>query len=168
MTKNQQRLINYCYNLLAMRRYSIHEMVQKLEAKNSKLLNLCTDQELEEILASLLKANLINDQDYAFFYIDSKIRHKPIGKIKIRHQLRQKGIADELITQSLNKAQIDELELAGKLLLKRAIVYNLTQLQDRKIKGRLLRYLASNGFNGTTSYQAYRDLVRMQVNQDNS
>lgn len=165
MNKNQQRLINYCYDLLARRRYSIHEMVKKLEGKNDRLTNICTDAELKEILEALLKANLINDQDYAFFYIENQVRNKPAGKIKLRFQLRRKGISEDIIVQTLNKAELNELELANDLLRRKARPFAHQQLKEDKIKNRLLRYLASNGFNGATSYQAYKTLLRSYADQ---
>ena len=159
MNSQQKKLINYCYDLLARRRYSIREMVTKLESRNSRLQDLCTDQELQEIMAALVKANLINDQDYAFFYIDAQLRRKPVGKIKIRQQLRQKGIAEEIIAQSINVAELNETDLAKQLLLKKAGRYSQSQLKDTKVQNRLLRYLASNGFNMGTSYQAIKELL---------
>ena len=158
MNRHQQKLITYCYDLLAKRRYSIRDMVKKLEARNNKYETLCTDQELQQILESLCKANLLNDQDYADFYLDWQIRRKPVGKIKIRQQLRLKGIDENLIAQAFNKAELDEFTLAKKLLAKKAQSYQSQQLKDPKIRARLLRFLASNGYNSATSYRALKDL----------
>ena len=163
MNKNQNKLINYCYDLLARRRYSIREMVQKLEARNTKYETLCADTELQEILAALLKANLINDKDFAYFYIEAQLRRKPIGKIKMRQQLRRKGITEEIIAQTLNKAELDESELAWKLLQKKANAYHIDQFKDPKIQNRLLRYLAGNGFTAGVCYQAFKKLSKVNL-----
>lgn len=163
MNTRQNKLINYCYDLLAHRRYSIREMVTKLESRNTRLHELCTDLELQEILAALMKANLINDQDFAALYIDSQLRRKPVGKFKMRQQLRQKGISEEIIVQSLNKAALDEAELATQLLAKKAKLYQPSQLKDPKIQNRLLRFLASNGFNLNTSYRALKKLTSLEI-----
>lgn len=163
MNSNQQKLITYCYDLLARRRYSIREMVKKLETYNHKWSDLCSDQELQEVLAALIKANLLNDQDFAYFYLDAQIRRKPVGKLKIRQQLRQKGIDEKLITQTINKADLDEFTLAKQLLAKKAKLYQAKELQDNKIQARLLRYLASNGFNSGTSYRALKDLCQSHL-----
>jgi regulatory protein len=158
MNKNQQKLTNYCYDLLARRRYTIREMVRKLEARNHKYETLCTDQELQELLEALVKANLLNDRDYANFHIDAQLRTKPVGKTKIRMQLRRKGIEESIITQALNLADLDELALARQLLTKKVRPYSSAQLSDQKIQARLLRYLASNGFRGDVCYKALKDL----------
>ncbi len=146
MNKNQQKLIHYCYDLLARRRYSIREMVKKLEARNAKMTEICSDQDLHQILESLAKANLLNDNDYANFYIDAQIRRKPVGRLKIRQQLRQRGLDEQVITQALNLAELDESVLAQKLLQKKIRHYQSSDLRDPKVRARLMRFLASNGF----------------------
>lgn len=163
MNSNQKKILNYSYDLLARRRYSIREMVKKLEAHNHKLADLCNDQELEEILKALVKANLLNDNDFAFFYLDSQMRRKPVGKLKIRQQLRQKGIDEKIIAQALNKAELDEVSLARQLLAKKAKSYTVLELKDIKTQAKLLRYLASNGFTSSISYRALKDLCQSHL-----
>lgn len=158
MNSTQNKLIGYCYDLLARRRYSIREMVKKLDLRNARLLEPCTDEELQQILAALLKANLINDNDFADFYISGQLRRKPIGKLKIRQQLRQKGISEDVIAHSINKATLDESELALQLLAKKAKIYQPSQLRDPKVQQRLIRYLASNGFSPAQSFQALKNI----------
>lgn len=160
MNKLQQKLTHYCYDLLARRRYSIHEMVTKLEAKNHRSAEQCTDQELQEILAALVKANLLNDRDYAGFYLDSQMRRKPVGKAKIRQQLRAKGIEESIISQTLNRTEVDELKMARELIKKKAKLYSEQQLADQKIQARLMRYLATNGFRGEICFKVLKELGR--------
>ncbi len=160
MNKLQQKLTHYCYDLLARRRYSIHEMVTKLEAKNHRSAEQCTDQELQEILEALIQANLLNDHDYAGFYLDNQLRRKPVGKAKIRQQLRARGIDETIISRTLNRTDIDELELARQLLQKKAKAYTVRQLADQKIQARLMRYLAGNGFRGEICFKVLKELGR--------
>jgi regulatory protein len=160
MNKNQQKLVDYSYNLLARRRYSISEMVRKLEARNHQHQDLCTEAELAEILEALVRANLLNDRDFASFYIDSQLRRKPVGKLKIKMQLRKKGLDDSIIQQSLNLADLDDFTLATRLLEKKMRHYGDRELNDQKVQARLMRYLAGNGFNAEVSYRAFKELCR--------
>lgn len=159
MNSKQQKLIHYCYDLLARRRYSIHEMVTKLEARNHKSAEPSTEEELKQILEALAKANLLNDRDYASFYLDSQLRRKPVGPLKIKMQLRKRGIDEEIIVQTLNTAQLDSFELAKQLLSKKIKPCSLDQLADKKNQARLLRYLAGNGFSASIAFKAIRELV---------
>lgn len=159
MNKKQQKLIHYCYDLLARRRYTIHEMVTKLEARNHKSLEPCTEEELKELLEALVKANLLNDRDYAHFYLDSQIRRKPVGPLKIKMQLRKKGIDEDIIVQALNTAQLDAFELAKQLQAKKIRQCSNDQLADQKTKARLLRYLAGNGFSASIAFRAIKEVV---------
>jgi len=158
MNQQQKKLIHYCYDLLARRRYSIKEMVKRLEDRNHKSAGPCTDDELQQVLAALVQANLLNDRDFATFYLDSQMRKKPVGKAKIRFQLRKKGLDEEIISQVLNLAEIDELAMARQLLAKKVRLFTARQLADRKTQARLMRYLATNGFRGEICYQVLKDL----------
>lgn len=159
MNSKQQKLLHYCYDLLARRRYSIHEMVSKLEARNHKSMAPCGEEELRELLEALVKANLLNDRDYAYFYLDAQIRRKPVGPLKIKMQLRKKGIDEEIIAQTINAAQLDSLDLARRLLSKKTRQCSQEQLRDQKTQARFLRYLAGNGFGASTAFQAVRELA---------
>lgn len=146
MNKNQLKILNYTYYLLTRRRYSIREIIKKIDNYNTKYTNLCNDQELEEILISLKSANLINDSDYAYFFIDSQISKKPIGTLKLKQKLYQKGIDDEIIQANLNKFSLNEYELAEKLLNKKIKNISIHQLSTDKVKVKIIKYLINNGF----------------------
>ncbi len=93
-------------------------------------------------------------------YLDSQIRRKPVGKIKIKMQLRKKGIDEDMINQAINLAELDEEQLAKELLEKNAKKYSHEQLSDPKIQARIIRFLGSNGFNGSLSYQVFKNYLR--------
>jgi len=171
MNKQQQKLLHYSYDLLATRRYTIREMIKKRDAKNQKITAPCTDSELEEIMASLIKSNFLNDKLYAEFFIDAQTRRKPTGAFKLKQQLKLKGIDPALISQAINTAALDETELARQLLQKKLKSLHLpaealtnpaqldTQLarrlhsdQQLKLKQKLFRYLQSNGFSASTIF----------------
>ncbi len=146
MNKNQLKILNYTYSLLTRRRYSIREIIKKIDNYNTKYSNLCSESELEEILVSLKTANLINDNDYAYFFIDSQIRSKPVGTLKIKQKLYQKGIDQEVIQANLNKFALNEYELAEKLLNKKIKNISNNKLSSEKTKLKIIRYLSNNGF----------------------
>lgn len=152
MNKNQKRLLNYSYFLLARRRYTVHEMVEKLYTKNQTLQVPCTDTELQEILEALTKANFLNDQDYIYFYIESQLRKKPLGINKIITNLQKKGLERSEVKKIYNQFSVDELALAKdaldrKVNSKRLLNTKLYSQHDhQKTKQKYFRYLQARGF----------------------
>lgn len=171
MNKQQQKLLHYSYDLLATRRYTIREMIKKLDSKNQKTSTPCGESELEEILASLIKSNFLNDKIFAEFFIDAQTRRKPTGIFKLKQQLKLKGIDQTIVNQAINTAALDEQQLARQLLQKKlqslrlpktafSTALDLDNYLDRhlqfeqqiKLKQKLFRYLQSNGFPASTIF----------------
>ena len=169
MNKQQQKLLHYSYDLLATRRYTISEMIKKLDGKNQKITSPCTADELAEILASLIKSNFLNDKTFAEFFIDAQIRRRPTGIFKLKQQLKLKGVEPAIIMQAINSAALDETLLARHLLQKKLASMRITpadletpssfdsyldrhlhHTQQLKLKQKLYRHLLSHGFPATT------------------
>lgn len=181
MNKQQQKLLHYSYDLLALRRYTIREMIKKLEGKNRKSLTPCADSELEEILTSLIKSNFLNDKIFAEFFIDAQIRRKPTGVMKLKQLLKSKGIDQDVINQAINTAALDEQQLARQLFQKKLqslrlpkaasidpnaldnyLARHLKFEEQAKLKQKLYRYLQSNGFAASTIF----NLVNTEISQE--
>ncbi len=76
----------------------------------------------------------------ATLLVDSK--RGRFGSQRIAHELRQKGIAENLIDQALPQLKETELEAAREVWRKKFGVLP----QDQKEKGRQVRFLQSRGF----------------------
>jgi regulatory protein len=150
MNKLQQKILLYSYDLLARRRYTIKEMIKKLDARNQKMPNPINESELAEIINKLIDSNFLNDQDYALFYIDSQIRKKPQGIRSLKHNLYLKGIDQEIIDQKINQAALNEFELA-KQALDRKHFQNISKLPAKE-QAKVARFLASRGFPANIVY----------------
>lgn len=169
MNKNQKKLLNYAYALLARRRYTLHEMVEKLYSKNQQLEEPSPDCELQEILAALVKANFLNDQDYIYFYIESQLRKKPIGINKILAILQKKGLEKGQIRQIYSNFSINELEQAKDLLVRKIGNRQIRPIKaaspedlykfNLKIKQKYFRYLQSRGFSSESSLKAISSVL---------
>lgn len=150
MNKLQKKILLYSYDLLARRRYTVKEMIKKLDAKNQKLPLPISEQELAEIITHLITSNFLNDQDYALFYIDSQIRKKPQGIRALKHNLYLKGIDQEIIDQKINQAGLDELDLARQALQRKH--YQKISKLPPKDKAKVARFLATRGFPANIVY----------------
>lgn len=101
--------------------------------------------EVEDIIASLIAENFLNEERFAFAYVSGKFNIKKWGKIKIKQALKLKRVPDPLIKKALNSISDDDyLETLTELLEKK----QRTEKESNAIKRRfkLMNYLHSKGF----------------------
>ncbi len=67
---------------------------------------------VKETIARLESFNYLNDPEFARLWIENRNRLKPKGRYALTAELRQKGIKEEIIIESL--AHLDERRLAWK------------------------------------------------------
>ncbi|MBF0265014.1 MAG: regulatory protein RecX [Gammaproteobacteria bacterium] len=100
-------------NILATREHSKKELSDKLLKKYDQN----NDDEINSLITLLLEQliadNLLNEHRFVETFIRSK-RRKGVGPVKIRHELVQKGIESELISDYLsdisNEEWLDEIK----------------------------------------------------------
>jgi len=98
---------------LSRREYGIEELRQKL-------LQRCADPEItENVVIDLAEENLVSDQRFTEMYVRMRIR-RLFGPLKIRGELRSRGIADYLIDEAMpGGGQEDWFETASQWVKKR-------------------------------------------------
>ncbi len=103
------------------------------------------DEIVEEILEKLKKEKFLNDDRYVKAYVADKFKFNKWGKVKIRHNLRMKGLPEELIQNHLD--EIDE-EKYKKLLIKTMKdKAKSVKKNDRFEKmGQIIRFAQTRGF----------------------
>ena len=103
------------------------------------------DNLVQEIMVKLKKQDLINDQQFAEWWIEQRLTFRPKGKRALRWELGRKGIAKNIIEKTLLKIKDDKLlELAKKLIIKKLKTEKNISYQKQKQK--LFSYLARRGF----------------------
>ena len=99
-------------NILSIREHSIAELrtklKRKLERKQSSPDKHCifdenADELIENILQQLISDNLLYEVRFTESFIRYRI-NKGSGQIKIRHELNERGINNELINDSLDSS----------------------------------------------------------------
>ncbi len=125
---------------------------------------------IEKIISKLKKQNFINDEEFAKGWIENRIRFKPRSLRLIKLELKQKGISEEIIHNSLlrqgfgGQAEFiiqNDLEQAKRLVEKRLSRYK--GLDRRKIYEKLGRYLASKGFDWNTVKKSIDEVLEKGV-----
>lgn len=114
------------------RERSVFETRNYLKAKG------CLKPQIEALLSTLSKENLINDCRFAQAYVSGKIRINKWGKQKIRAGLYKHQISEECITLALN--QCDENTYVNMLKA------HINMRKNRLSEEQLIRWLLGKGF----------------------
>ncbi len=98
----------------------------------------------------------INDQDYAESYVEFYAKAK--GKVRLRRELHEKGIADSIIDRVLEGIE-DERDNCYNVAKK----YLKGKKKDEKLREKLLRHLVARGF----SYSVIKTVLdRLDIDYD--
>ncbi len=96
----------------------------------------------DDAIAQLSDDGLQSDQRYVDAFIQSRI-HQGKGPVKVRAELRERGIRESLIDSALVEAGQDWYALAREVWVKK---FGLDQPAGFKEKARQMRFLQSRGF----------------------
>jgi regulatory protein len=102
-------------------------------------------KEHDEIIASLIEENYLNEERFAIAFAGGKWRIKQWGRVKIKYELKQKQISEYCIKKAMK--QIDDegyLKVLDKLAKEKYASLKSEQYIIRKKK--VLDYLIGKGF----------------------
>jgi regulatory protein len=109
-----------------LRKYKVHESLH------------------DELFNKLKRLELLDDTEFAKWWVDQRITFRPRGKRALMAELRQKGIDRYIIDEVLSTAEVDEKKMAKKLLERKKYKWEkLGKLEARKKKS---EFLARKGF----------------------
>jgi regulatory protein len=92
--------------LLKLKHYCAYQERSHSEVKE-KLYNLGVwKKDHDEIIATLIEENYLNEERFAIAFAGGKFRIKQWGRVKIKYELKQKQVSDYCIRKALN--QIEE------------------------------------------------------------
>lgn len=90
----------------------------------------------KELTGKLGELDLLGDERFAAWWIDQRVTFRPRSKKELYFELLKKGIAKAIIKEAIEKAKIDEVKVAKKLLSSKKY------REKEKIAG----YLSRKGF----------------------
>ena len=86
------------------------------EVRDNLLEKKAVQEIIEKIILKLKEHNFINDLEFAKHWIESRIRFKPRSSRLIQMELKQKGIAQDLIDNLINDLRFVNLLIPLKIL----------------------------------------------------
>lgn len=145
--------------LAAARAYAMRSLARRESAESELARRLRQQGYQEEVIEVVLdycrSYNWVNDERYGAMAVRAGAA-KGQGPLKIRFDLRRKGLDDGQIDAAFEQPELDWFELAFALLERRASV---AELDDFKPRMKWLKYLLGRGF---TQDQARYAISAMQ------
>lgn len=131
---------------LSLRMHSSFELYQKLVKKKFE------KHLISDVLKTLKENGLLNDKNFAERFCVEAFFHRKIGKNKIRMLLKQRGVAPDIIEESIQGIQDAETDTSSPLEM--LAHKKLKQLRGRNIEGRelankLTAFLIQRGYSFT-------------------
>jgi regulatory protein len=126
----RQRALEY----LGKREYSYTELGQKLKAYADE------DDDIPALLEDFKARGWLSDARFAEQIVHA--RQSKFGSAKIAHELREKGVADELIADAVEQVKDNELENATEVWRKKF----KSSPKSREEWAKQARFLQSRGF----------------------
>lgn len=101
----------------------------------------------DEITATLIEENYLNEERFAIAFAGGKFRIKHWGRVKIKYELKQKQVSDYCIKRALKQIDEDEyIKTLAKLAKEKYAALKSEQYLVRKKK--TMDYLIGKGFEG--------------------
>lgn len=115
------------------------------------------EQAHEHILERLSSAGLLDDLAFVQYWVENRETFRPRGRRLLRQELRQKGIGNELIAETLR--EVDEEKSAGRAALKQGRRY--AHLDDEFFRQKMYSFLRRRGF----AYEVIRETISRLLHQ---
>ena len=151
MSRHERKhALNSAYRSLARRAHSRHELQQKLERKKY------SHDTIQAVLAELETQKFLDDRAFAMSFARDRLQRRRLGRDRVALELKVKGIAAELIENTLGPLydEMDEQTLAKQVLNKK--LHTMKRSPTASDRRRLTDFLRRRGF----SYEAIRKVLK--------
>ena len=133
-------------DLLSRREHSKFELTRKLKQRDFE------EDEIDAVIGILQQDNLQSDNRFVESLVNSKI-NAGFGPIKIRHELRQKGVSDELVGDYFSGLEVDwQSSMSAQRIKKFGTGIPL----EYKEKMKQARFLQNRGFSPESVMRLFR------------
>ena len=121
--------------------------------------------EAAQVVRQLTEQGFVNEERYARAFTKDKFTFNGWGRIKIAHQLKQKGIPDDIIHEAT--AVLDEGSYRERLIeLLRAKWRTVNDREPRAAWAAMMRFAASRGFEASIAADCIHQITHLDVQDD--
>lgn len=146
----QQEMLQKAVELLARREHSRKELTAKLVARQYD--EKCSPAQIEQLMERLEEKGLLSNARFTEAYVASR-KLRGFGPVRIRHELRQRGIEDSLVEQYLDVDGHEWQEILYGIWENK---YGTDVPKDYALKSKQIRFLQGRGF----SHQQINDIYK--------
>jgi len=149
----ENQAMKLAMKLLSIRKRSVFEITERLRQKKF------AEDTINLVVKNLIGYKYLNDEKFAEAYINDRINFNPRGNFLIKKELREKGIAEDIINEKIKELlpQEKELEIAKKAAGKKLEVLN-KDLEKSKICQKIGSYLQSKGYSSYVIREVLEDV----------
>lgn len=140
---NKNQALKFAIRLLSVRKRAVLEMEKRLKQKGIE------ESIAREVMKELLKYKYLNDEEFAEAYINDRINFNPRGSFLMKKELKEKGIAEDIINEKIKELlpAEKEIELARKTAQKKLAVLD-KDLNKNEIYQKIGAHLQTKGYAG--------------------
>jgi regulatory protein len=138
--QENKRAKDKAIRLLAVRPRSRKEIMERL--RQTKF----PQSTIDWVVTELERLQLLNDTEFALSYCRSRLALRPAGSFVLRQELKNKGIAHDLIESSIQQAYKDISESEYAMALARKKKNQTSREDETKAKKRVVDFLMRRGF----------------------
>lgn len=119
------------------------------------------EYEIYQVIERLKELSLLDDGRYAEEFIRSRLSTKPVSRRKLRDQLTEHRVDREMIERALLDVT-DEVEQDCANKIAEKFNRQLSSFEDEERRERVIRRLASRGFEYDTAQRAWENVYAQQ------
>ena len=145
--------------LVKLRHYCAYQDRNHKEVRTKLLSIKVYGDLLEEIMSDLIDEDFLNEERYAKSFARGKFRMKSWGKIRIRRELKFKGISDYSIKKAMQ--EVDEeggYEETLLRLLEKYISARTNKWPKNKLRNKAYEYAVQKGFESPLIIQSLNQI----------
>lgn len=155
--ERDQECLDAALRFLSHRQRSEREVRRRLAEKGH-----CSDR-IDRVVERLRELKLVDDREFADYWLTERQLHKPRGQRALRAELFQKGVPREVVDEALGAGERDEVDDAYRAAEKRAA--QLSSLDEAGFRQRLSQFLLRRGFDWETVIPVVERLWHEHVNE---
>ncbi len=149
-----KKAVNYVLQLLSKKEYSVLEMTRKLNVRYP-------EEVVQKCVAYCKEKNYLSDERFASMFVRFRF-HSNYGPMRIRYELKEKGINEDIAEETLDNPEYDFEETLLDLAIRKSA--NL-DLKDYKERTKLVRHLVSRGFESSSVIKIVSRLSNKDVDE---
>ena len=134
------------------------------EVRNNLTKHQIPEEITTAVIARLRETGILNDQQFAEAWVDNRATFRPRSKLALRMELKQKGIDEDIIEETL--ASVNDEEQAFEAGQKKA--RQLRDADEQEFKRKLFGFLARRGFNYEVTSSVVRKLWEEMNNEEDT